>query len=48
MFLIKLTVEQAKNIEEHPQWKNITDDEANKDGSAGENDDEFATESESE
>ncbi|CAF1011511.1 unnamed protein product [Brachionus calyciflorus] len=41
---IKLDVQQAKKIEEHPQW-NFTDEETNKNGDEDDVDDEYATES---
>ena len=40
-------MQQAKKIEEHPQW-NFTDDEAGQNGDGNVEDDEFKTESESE
>lgn len=42
---IKLDVQPAKKVEEHPQW-NFTDEETNKNGDDDDVDDEYATESE--
>lgn len=43
---LKLEVQPAQKVEEHPQW-NFTDEEAAEDGDKPDQDDEFTTESES-